>query len=142
MSDRCAMISHMSIQTAVGHIPELTLGWRLQMALGHANLTVQEMADELGMSRGSLSRWLNDRGAPPRPVFIKAWALRTGVPAEWLLTGHAENPRPGDPDGGEDLTAAERAREDSNLQPSDPKVDAPRERRVPAAPVELPAVVG
>jgi transcriptional regulator with XRE-family HTH domain len=107
----------MSMQTSTaGNIPALTLGWRLQMALGSADISVQQMADELGMSRTSLSRWLNDRGTPPRTVFVKQWALRTGVSYEWLSTGRpATNPRQGGPDGGiEGLP-----RVDSNHQPSD-----------------------
>lgn len=68
-------------------IPEWTLGWRMQRALAHADISVQDMADELGMSRTSLSRWINDKGTPPRSGFIKLWALRTGVPYEWLITG-------------------------------------------------------
>jgi len=76
------------------------MGWRLQMALRHGGVSVQEMADELGMNRNSLSRWLNDR-AVPRRVIVKQWALRTGVPYEWIATGRVdESPRPGDPDGG------------------------------------------
>ena len=58
------------------------------------------MADELGMARSSLSRWLNGHGAAPRRGFIKQWALRCGVSYEWLQNG--ESPRPDeDPDGGE-----------------------------------------
>lgn len=103
-----------------GSIPPLTLGWRLQMALRQAGISVQEMADELGMARNSLSRWMADRGTPPRAAFVKQWALRTGVPYTWLATGEAENPRPGDPDGGSTADAALCARRDSNPQPSDP----------------------
>ena len=100
----------------VGSIPAVTLGWRLQMALRHADVSVQQMADELGMARSSLSRWLNDRGTPPRAAFVKMWALRTGEPYHWIATGHAETPAQGDLDGGCALCA----RRDSNPQPSDP----------------------
>ena len=97
-----------SRQPAPG-IPALTLGWRLQMALRHGGVSVQEMADELGMARNSLSRWLGDR-AVPRAIFLKAWALRTGVPYQWLATGET-----GDDPGG----SGELPRLDSNQQPSD-----------------------
>lgn len=100
----------MSTQTVMGRIPPLTLGWRLQMALREADISVQQMADELGMARTSLSRWLNDRGTPPRAVFVKQWALRTGVPVEWLMHGTVE-PQPDDP--------ARWAPWDSNPQPAD-----------------------
>jgi transcriptional regulator with XRE-family HTH domain len=90
-----SMMGLMSIQTA-GTIPPLTLGWRMQMSLGWAKVSVQEMADELGMARNSLSRWLNDHGTPPRSVFLKQWALRTGVDYKWLTTGE----EPTSPTGG------------------------------------------
>lgn len=80
------------------------------MALRHAGVSVQEMADELGMARGSVSRWLSDRGAP-RTIFVKAWALRTGVPYEWLWTGQVSDNAP---DSGARLP-----RQDLNLKPSD-----------------------
>lgn len=97
-------------------VPQLTLGWRLQMALGHGHVTVQEMADDLGMARSSLSRWLNDHGAPPRRIFILRWAVRTGVDAHWLEFGHTKNPRPDDPDGG--CTQCQCAIRDSNPEPA------------------------
>jgi transcriptional regulator with XRE-family HTH domain len=79
-----------------GQIPPVTLGWRMQIALGWAGVSVQEMADDLGMSRNALSRWINDRGTPPRAAFLKQWALRTGVDYNWLNTGE----EPTNPTGG------------------------------------------
>jgi transcriptional regulator with XRE-family HTH domain len=67
-----------------GVVPEWTLGWRMQRALAHAEISVEAIAGELGVSRSSVSRWLNDRGAPPRAAYVKLWALRTGVPFDWL----------------------------------------------------------
>ncbi len=79
-------------QQAPGTIPDWTLGWRLQRSLTHAGVSAQSMADELGMTRGTVSRWMNDHGAPPRPAYVKLWALRTGVPVEWLMTGEVSHP--------------------------------------------------
>ena len=102
----------MSVETpARVAIPELTLGWRLQMALGQAGMTVQDMADELGMSRTSLSRWLNDRGTPPRAAFVRLWAQRCAVPYEWLMNGKTPAHSV---DGGHVLPHL-----DSNQEPSD-----------------------
>lgn len=70
-------------------IPEMTLGWRLKLSLAQADMGQQEMADELGVSRATVSAWLNDRGAPPRKGFMKLWAMRCGVPLEWLTGGDA-----------------------------------------------------
>jgi transcriptional regulator with XRE-family HTH domain len=75
-------------QTAAAHVvPDWTLGWRLQRALAHAEVSVEDMAGELGVTRSTISRWMHDRGAPPRPIYVKQWALRTGVSQEWLLSG-------------------------------------------------------
>jgi integrase len=45
-----------------GSIPSLTLGWRLRMSLDYANISVQQMAHQLGVSRTTLSRWMADKG--------------------------------------------------------------------------------
>ena len=69
--------------TTPGVEPPLTLGWRMQMALGHAGLDIQQIAEELGVARSTVSRWMHDKG-PVRPVFVKAWAMRCGVSYDWL----------------------------------------------------------
>lgn len=79
----------MDIDFDAGQIPLETLGDRLNRSLKFADLSVQEMADHLGMNRNSLSRYLNDRGAPPRSHILRLWALRCGVPYSWLSTGVA-----------------------------------------------------
>lgn len=76
-------------------VPEWTLGWRLQRALAHAGVTVGQIAGEMNVSRGTVSRWLNDRGAPPRPIYLKEWALRCGVPVTWLKDGVTSQARAG-----------------------------------------------
>ncbi len=81
---RGAHNGRMTEMPQAGVIPEWTLGWRMQRALAHAEISVEAIAGELGVSRSSVSRWLNDRGAPPRAAYLKLWALRTGVPYEWL----------------------------------------------------------
>ena len=70
-------------------VPTWTLGWRLRRALAFADISVQEIADELGVTRTTVSRWANDRGTPPRRVYVKEWAARCGVPFEWLEKGDA-----------------------------------------------------
>jgi hypothetical protein len=71
-----------------GHIPELTLGARIYLALRQAKIGVNEMADELGVTRQALGRWIadgNKRGVPT--LYLKTIALRCGVPYEWLKDG-------------------------------------------------------
>ena len=68
-----------------GAIPEWTLGWRLARALDYAGMSVEDMAAELGVSRSTISRFINDRGAPPRIGYVKLWAQLTGTNLEWVL---------------------------------------------------------
>jgi transcriptional regulator with XRE-family HTH domain len=80
-------------------VPEWTLGWRLQRSLAHAGMDIEDMAKEIGVSRQTISRWINER-SDPRLGYLKLWALRTGVPIEWLLTGgvislRIQTPAPG-----------------------------------------------
>lgn len=58
-------------------VPALTLGWRLKMSLGEES--TQGMADHLGVSRATVSRWMSDRGAPPKRAYLLQWALATGT---------------------------------------------------------------
>jgi transcriptional regulator with XRE-family HTH domain len=67
-------------------VPPWTLGWRLLRALAWAGLTAEQMADELGIHRTTVSRWTHDRGRPTKG-YLKLWALRCGVPYEWLVSG-------------------------------------------------------
>jgi transcriptional regulator with XRE-family HTH domain len=117
-------MSQMTQTTTAGAVPDWTLGWRLKRALDHAGIKSDEMAEELGVVRGTVSRWMNDVGAAPRAVYVRQWAMRTGVDLHWLETGVVvPAPRDG---GGMD----ERARQDSNLRPADYKVAGlPRQRR-------------
>lgn len=64
-----------------------TLGDRLAKALAVANVSNNEMADNLEVSRTTISNWIHGR-APIKRLYVKEWALRTGVPVEWIETGH------------------------------------------------------
>ncbi len=74
----------MSETTQAPAVPEWTLSWRLQRALAHAGIGIDDIAEELGVSRSTVSRWLNEHGGPPRSGYLKLWAMRCGVPLEWL----------------------------------------------------------
>jgi hypothetical protein len=45
------------------------------------------MAEELGVHRATLTRWMNVDGVPIRPAYLKQWALRCGTDYQWLATG-------------------------------------------------------
>jgi transcriptional regulator with XRE-family HTH domain len=68
-------------------VPEVTGPWRLRIALEHAGLSIDQMAKHLGVSRATVSRWLNGRGGPPTRGYLIAFAMRCGVPLEWLTAG-------------------------------------------------------
>lgn len=74
-------------------IPPETLGWRLKRALDWGGVSAKEMATELDVSEGTVSRWSNDAGAPPRSIYLRAWANKCRVPYEWLAQG-VETVRP------------------------------------------------
>lgn len=67
-------------------VPEWTIGDRMLKARTVAGLTQTELADYLGMSRVSLSRYETGHNRPPLTV-LRLWALRCGVPLDWLRYG-------------------------------------------------------
>jgi len=77
-----------------GNIPTWTQGDRLRKAREWAGLDQDQLADRMGVSRGSISNYERDKG--DRLIVINAWALSTGVPKVWLLTGERPGPDEGD----------------------------------------------
>lgn len=71
----------------------------MEIALEWADLGKQEMADHLGIARHTVTNYLSGRTTPTRSTLI-AWALRTGVPLEWIEHGVEPSDRG---DGGSDL---------------------------------------
>lgn len=66
--------------------PEWDRADRMRKALRHAGIEVQQMADYLGVSRSSVSNWINGR-FPPSTQTLRLWALRCAVPYDWLTDG-------------------------------------------------------
>lgn len=67
-------------------IPPLTLGWRLQMAMRQSGHTIEYMAARCGVSRSTISRWINDAGKrPPRRGDLQIFAREGRVPESWLM---------------------------------------------------------
>lgn len=58
------------------------------MALAHGGVSRDEMAENLGVTPSTLSRWMGDKGAAPSRAYIAQWALATGVSRAWLEHGH------------------------------------------------------
>lgn len=70
-------------------VPEWSRADRLRKARDYADLEQDDLATELGVSREAVSKW--ERGA--RPIsrgYVKVWALRCGVPFDWLWAGDTD----------------------------------------------------
>lgn len=57
-----------------------------------AGLTSAAMAEELGVSRATITRWFADDRAPIRAAYLRQWAQSTGVPYEWLTEDPVTDP--------------------------------------------------
>jgi transcriptional regulator with XRE-family HTH domain len=64
-------------------VPAWTLGDRMRKAREHAGLKQSELAEEIGVGRSTIVTYETGKSQPPRPVLL-SWALRCGVPFEWL----------------------------------------------------------
>jgi transcriptional regulator with XRE-family HTH domain len=72
-------------------IPEWTMADRLRKSLDASGVSIGEMADLLMVSRNTIGNYLAGRTHPKRR-YVAMWAMRTGVPVEWLVQGKAEGP--------------------------------------------------
>lgn len=63
----------------------------MRKSLTFAGMGVGEMSEYLGVTRETVSRWMNGKNPVGRQS-LRLWALRTGVPFEWLETGNAPSP--------------------------------------------------
>lgn len=70
----------------LAQVPEWTLADRLLKARTSAGMGQAELAKITGLSRQTVSNY--ERGiVTPRRSGVTLWALATGVPLGWLLTG-------------------------------------------------------
>ncbi len=75
-----------------GSVPEWDTADRMRKALRVADIGVQEIADYLGVSRNTVSTWINGRITPSTQT-LRLWALRCGVDFEWLTADEIGRPR-------------------------------------------------
>lgn len=103
----------------IGHglvIPQFSLGDRMRKSREVTGLDQTDFAEELGISRASVSN--HERGVShPRKIVLKAWALRCGVPLLWLETGEEVKANRPSPDG--ESLPVECTPRDSNPKPID-----------------------
>ena len=77
-------------------VPQWTLADRLVKSRQVAGLGQKDMADHLGVSVAAVSKF--ERGFPVRNAYLYAWALKCGVPFDWLrgdddVSPFSEQPR-------------------------------------------------
>jgi transcriptional regulator with XRE-family HTH domain len=76
----------MAEQSSTLAVPTWTLGDRLRKAREFAGLEQGELAEAIGISRGTVSNYELGRGQrPPKVIVLRAWAHQCGVPFEWIV---------------------------------------------------------
>ncbi len=78
-----------------GTIPEFDRADRLKKAIRVSDVQIMDMAEYLGVTRETLSRYLNGKQQAPLAI-VRLVALRTGVPVNWILTGDDSTDGPDD----------------------------------------------
>jgi transcriptional regulator with XRE-family HTH domain len=76
----------MTIAPQARKVPPITLTTRLRLAREWRELEQQEIADELGISRATVSNYETGKTSPGK-LQINAWAVVCDVDVEWLKTG-------------------------------------------------------
>lgn len=87
----------MTTSTRVGTVPAWTVGDRLRKARELTGLDAKAFAADMGIARNTVTKYEHG-DTLPRPIILRAWALRCGVSDEWLATG-AVHPDPPFGDG-------------------------------------------
>ena len=78
----------MSVEREMSARLEFDLADRMRRALRISGVTVQDVADYLGVARNTVSTWINGHIVPSKQT-LRLWAMKTGVPFAWLETGTA-----------------------------------------------------
>jgi len=69
-------------------VPEFTVADRLRKARESAGFDQSEFARVAEISRTTIINYEHGRRIP-RAVYLRAWAIASGVDLEWITTGHA-----------------------------------------------------
>lgn len=67
----------------------------MRIALEHARLNNLDMAELLDVSPNTVSNYLAGRTTPSMAV-LRVWAMRTGVPLDWIRYGAGPSGPPSD----------------------------------------------
>lgn len=82
--------------------PASTLGQRLTQSRGFAQLSQDEIGEQVGATRRTIHAWERNQTSPTVEKLLR-WARATGFPAVWFIEGlddswapRGSNPRPMD----------------------------------------------
>lgn len=106
----------MSTQPTAGGVPEWTVGDRLRKAREMAHMEKEQLADLIGVSRGTVANYESGATRHMKPIVLRAWAVATGASLHWIETGE-----PGQGGGG-----------GGTIVPNGPRPVRPSGGRVPA----------
>lgn len=73
-----------------GRVPAIDLPVRLLIARSAAGMSQSELAKAIGAGRATIANY--EAGKAVKRSTVMAWALATGVDAQWLMTGEAPSP--------------------------------------------------
>lgn len=76
----------MTQTSAQGLVPAWTVGDRLRKAREITGLDAGQFAEAIGVARNTIGNYEKER-VEHRRVVLNAWAARTGVSYDWLVTG-------------------------------------------------------
>lgn len=129
---RREIVVHMT-ETANTGVPTFSMGDRLRKARELTGLDQEQFAEKVGFSRGTVSNYERSTTEKRKPLYVRQWAMATGVPLEWLETGTGPVTTP--PDGGKRATKdAELARLTERKRRAAPSRSANADkRRYPSA---------
>ena len=100
-------------------VPEFTIHDRLKKAREVAGLSRPELADRIYGSESTVSNYENNSYAKDmKEVFLRQWAMATGVSYDWIVGGHeGDRPFPSGP-ARQQHAAPLRPRRDLNSRPT------------------------
>lgn len=84
---RLGTMGRMTTQQQGDAVPEWTVGDRLRKARESRGFDQAEFAAETGISRGTIGNYELGKTGAYKPVYMRAWAMATGVSLKWLETG-------------------------------------------------------
>jgi transcriptional regulator with XRE-family HTH domain len=74
------------MHNVTGARPPVEVKHRLRIAREYAELDQETLAEQMGVTRSTVSNAEQGKGDPRRTT-INAWAQATGVSVDWLLSG-------------------------------------------------------